>query len=316
MLMPLADVQDAGALSAAVITGGSLAGVGVALFARHPTWPEQPLIDYDLVLVLLPVALLGVSIGTFVLMQTLRARAAIPPAWLHISCLHACACCVFSAAELLTTLTLTRGLCAGMLAKAAFPTWLLTFLLIALMGFLSWKMMQKALQLHASEEACRTEACSGQSPKASQVHSLMDPCSTTTSGAYSSDHPAGVVLLHTCKIVPHACLLRAQVLPVIEWGERILTLDRAPTMDGALQSCSSSSLRLAPRSRSCPAPLPRTPPRPAGVLYLPLRHIYNSGNAGGPKVLEKPAAGSSPAKDDSCRATMRGLTSHRSWTRC
>jgi hypothetical protein len=79
----------------------------------------------------------------------------------------------FNASYLLMAATLTRPPCAGMLAKAAFPAWLLTFLLIVLLGFLSWKMMQKAIQLHASEETCQTEACSGQSPKGSQVHNLV-----------------------------------------------------------------------------------------------------------------------------------------------
>ena len=62
-----ADVEDAGALSAAVIAGGSLAGVGVALLARHPDFCDQPLIDFELALILLPVVLLGVSVGEPVL---------------------------------------------------------------------------------------------------------------------------------------------------------------------------------------------------------------------------------------------------------
>ena len=58
---------------------------------------------------------------------------------------------------------------AGMLGKEAFPAWLLTLLLILLLGFLCWKMMQKALQLHAGEEAERAEQCGGQSPTAHRV---------------------------------------------------------------------------------------------------------------------------------------------------
>jgi hypothetical protein len=54
-----------------------------------------------------------------------------------------------------------------MLAQHAFPAWLLSFLLIALLGYLSWTMTQKALQLRAGEEARRAEQ---QSPEASQVH--------------------------------------------------------------------------------------------------------------------------------------------------
>jgi hypothetical protein len=81
-------------------------------------------------------------------------------------------------------------------------------------------------------------------------------------------------------------------------------------MDSSLQSGSSSSLRLAPRSRSCPAPLLGTPPRPAGVIYLPLRHTYNAGGEGAPKALEKPAAGSAakvPWDLNSCRAKAKGM---------
>ena len=56
-----------------------------------------------------------------------------------------------------------------MLGKEAFPTWLLTLLLILLLAFLSWKMMQKALQLHAKEDMARAQHCNGQSPRAGQV---------------------------------------------------------------------------------------------------------------------------------------------------
>ena len=58
-----ADVEAAGALSAAVIAFGSLAGIGVTLLARHPTFEDQPVIDFDLAIILLPVVLLGVSVG-------------------------------------------------------------------------------------------------------------------------------------------------------------------------------------------------------------------------------------------------------------
>ena len=68
----------------------------------------------------------------------------------------------------------------GMLGKDAFPTWLLTLLLILLLGFLSWKMMQKALQLHAKEEAARAEHCGGQSPRTGQVGSFPDHADVAT----------------------------------------------------------------------------------------------------------------------------------------
>ncbi len=58
-----AGVKGAAALSQAVIAGGALAGVGVTLHKKHPYDPSKPLIDFDLALMLLPVILLGVSVG-------------------------------------------------------------------------------------------------------------------------------------------------------------------------------------------------------------------------------------------------------------
>jgi hypothetical protein len=58
-----AGVKGATALSQAVIAGGALAGVGVTLHKKHPYDPSRPLIDFDLALMLLPVILLGVSVG-------------------------------------------------------------------------------------------------------------------------------------------------------------------------------------------------------------------------------------------------------------
>ncbi len=62
-MLHFAEVENASALSAAVIAAGSLAAVSIALFARHPAHTDQPLIDFDLVTMLLPIVLLGVSIG-------------------------------------------------------------------------------------------------------------------------------------------------------------------------------------------------------------------------------------------------------------
>ncbi|CAL8469952.1 g9494 [Coccomyxa elongata] len=56
-------VKGATALSQAVIGGGALAGVAVTLHKKHPYDPTKPLIDFDLALMLLPVILLGVSVG-------------------------------------------------------------------------------------------------------------------------------------------------------------------------------------------------------------------------------------------------------------
>lgn len=46
-----------------MIAGGAIAGVAVTLQKRHPYDPSRPLIDFDLALMLLPVVLLGVSMG-------------------------------------------------------------------------------------------------------------------------------------------------------------------------------------------------------------------------------------------------------------
>ena len=74
-----------------------------------------------------------------------------------------------------------------MLGKEAFPAWLLTLLLIILLGFLSWKMMQKALQLHAGEEAQQAEQCGGQSPKAGQVGPVHAPLAQAETTAFVYD---------------------------------------------------------------------------------------------------------------------------------
>jgi len=56
-------LKGATALSQAIITGGAMASVVLALPGRHPSDPGKPLIDYGTALMLTPVLLLGVSIG-------------------------------------------------------------------------------------------------------------------------------------------------------------------------------------------------------------------------------------------------------------
>lgn len=56
-------VKGATSLSQATITGGSLAAVAISMTKTHPVDPTKPLIDYTLSLLLLPVLLLGVSLG-------------------------------------------------------------------------------------------------------------------------------------------------------------------------------------------------------------------------------------------------------------
>ena len=61
--LPRTGVKSATALSQAVIAGGAIAGVAVTLHKKHPYDPNATLIDFDLALMLLPVLLLGVSLG-------------------------------------------------------------------------------------------------------------------------------------------------------------------------------------------------------------------------------------------------------------
>lgn len=63
-------MKGATALSQAVIGGGALAGVAVTLHKKHPYDPTKPLIDFDLALMLLPVILLGVSVGASRMLQS------------------------------------------------------------------------------------------------------------------------------------------------------------------------------------------------------------------------------------------------------
>lgn len=50
-------------LSQAVITAGAIISVGLKLPNRHPIFPKASLIDFDIVLALTPVLLVGVSAG-------------------------------------------------------------------------------------------------------------------------------------------------------------------------------------------------------------------------------------------------------------
>ena len=58
-----AGVKDSAAISQAIITGGAVAGASFALFQAHPLRPTEPLIHFDLALLLIPALLLGTSVG-------------------------------------------------------------------------------------------------------------------------------------------------------------------------------------------------------------------------------------------------------------
>lgn len=58
-----AAVKGAAALSQVVISAGSLSGVALILHKRSPVDARAPLIDYNLVLLMLPALLLGVALG-------------------------------------------------------------------------------------------------------------------------------------------------------------------------------------------------------------------------------------------------------------
>ena len=56
-------MKGAAALSQVVIAAGSLSGVALILHKRSPVDNRAPLIDYNLVLLMLPALLLGVAFG-------------------------------------------------------------------------------------------------------------------------------------------------------------------------------------------------------------------------------------------------------------
>lgn len=56
-------IKEATVLSQAAIAGGSLSGAIFALFRGHPEDARMPLLDFRLALVLMPVLLLGTSVG-------------------------------------------------------------------------------------------------------------------------------------------------------------------------------------------------------------------------------------------------------------
>ena len=58
-----AAVKGAAALSQVVIAAGSLSGVALILHKKSPLNKREPLIDYNLVLLMLPALLLGVALG-------------------------------------------------------------------------------------------------------------------------------------------------------------------------------------------------------------------------------------------------------------
>ena len=58
-----AAVKGAAALSQVVIAAGSLSGVALILHKKSPLNDQEPLIDYNLVLLMLPALLLGVALG-------------------------------------------------------------------------------------------------------------------------------------------------------------------------------------------------------------------------------------------------------------
>ncbi len=56
-------MKGAAALSQVVIAAGSLSGVALILHKRSPVDDREPLINYNLVLLMLPALLLGVALG-------------------------------------------------------------------------------------------------------------------------------------------------------------------------------------------------------------------------------------------------------------
>ena len=59
----LFSIKGATALSQAAITGAGLSGVGCLLTRAHPLKPGEPLINFQIALLLAPFLLIGVGIG-------------------------------------------------------------------------------------------------------------------------------------------------------------------------------------------------------------------------------------------------------------
>lgn len=60
-------IKEATVLSQAAIAGGALSGALFALFRGHPDDARMPLLDFRIALVLMPVLLLGTSVGAHAL---------------------------------------------------------------------------------------------------------------------------------------------------------------------------------------------------------------------------------------------------------
>ncbi len=58
-------IKEATVLSQAAISGGALSGALFSVFRSHPTDSRAPLLDFRMALVLMPVLLLGTSVGKF-----------------------------------------------------------------------------------------------------------------------------------------------------------------------------------------------------------------------------------------------------------
>jgi hypothetical protein len=152
------------ALSQAVITGGAFSSVAYYLAKRNPTDPSKPLIDFSIALMLTPVLLLGVSAG-------LSSSALVPGAFcfrlprLKLLCQTKSAACLLS---------------AGVLGNVLFPAWAITFLLLGLLLWLTWRIIKKSLKLHRAEKAAAAEA----HDRSSAIESGLD-------GAPNAPEPGG-----------------------------------------------------------------------------------------------------------------------------
>lgn len=86
----LAGVKGAAALSQVVIAAGALSGVALILHKKSPLDDSKPLINYDLVLLMLPALLLGVSLGgspTCLSMEQRQKSRALAHKSVHRNCL-------------------------------------------------------------------------------------------------------------------------------------------------------------------------------------------------------------------------------------
>ena len=148
-----------------VITGGAVASVLISLASRHPFDPAKPLLDFDMALMLTSPLLLGVSVGASCHTRCVQSALALSmfrnaydspsvatavlPKKPICSADHSMACEQSSwhgtPPQVMSPM---QPAAAGVLLNTVLPDWLITFLLTALLLWLTYRTFRKSLSLH------------------------------------------------------------------------------------------------------------------------------------------------------------------------